>query len=110
MADTKNKQDSSNKIQINEIVTAFNKPTVESLSAQVSALINDLKALNDEFYLNNFSAYQIFNKYSNFTSRLKIPYYASAPATCEVGEIIEVGGKLKICSSSNVWTTVGTQT
>jgi hypothetical protein len=80
------------------------------LQKRIEQLEKDLKALNEEFYLNNFSNYQTFNKYSNFTSRLKVPYYASAPSTCEVGEIIEVSGKLRICSSANTWTIVGTQT
>jgi hypothetical protein len=72
-------------------------------------LQNQIDALREEFYANNFKTSQDFNKYSRFNSRLKVPSYAVAPTTCEVGEIIEVGGKLKICSASNTWTTVGTQ-
>ena len=79
------------------------------IQKRIDQLEKDLRALNDEVYANNFSNYQTFNKYSNFTSRLKVPKYASAPATCEVGEIIEVSGKLRICSSANTWTTVGLQ-
>jgi hypothetical protein len=79
------------------------------IKMDIEQLKKDLKALNDEFYLNNFTARQDFNKYSDFTTRLKVPHYASDPATCQVGEIIEVGGKLKICSASNTWSIVGTQ-
>ena len=76
------------------------------LQEQIDKLVKDVAALNDEFYKNNFSAHQEFNKSSNFTTRLKVPHYASLPATCEVGEIAESGGVLKICSSTNTWTSV----
>jgi hypothetical protein len=79
------------------------------LQKRIEQLERDLFKINQEVYTNNFSARQDFNKYSNFTTRLKVPYYAVAPATCEVGEIIEVGGKLRICSAANTWTIVGTQ-
>ena len=72
--------------------------------------IDDLKA---EFYRNNFSNSQDFPKYSRFNSRLKVPHYTANPTVGEVGEIIEVGGKLKICTTASttapVWTVVGTQ-
>jgi len=79
------------------------------IQKEIDQLKRDLRALNDEFYLNNFSARQDFNKYSSFSSGLKIPSYSSDPTTGQVGELIEVGGKLKICSSANVFTIVGTQ-
>lgn len=80
------------------------------LQKKIDQLEKDLKALNDEYYMNNFSASQDFNKYSRFNTRLKVPHYDSLPAVCEVGELAESGGKLKICSAANTWTTVGTQT
>lgn len=76
---------------------------------QIDDLKKEVQALKDEFYRNNFTANQTFNKYSNFTTRLKVPSYSSLPSTCEVGEIVESGGKLRICSASNTWTIVGTQ-
>lgn len=79
------------------------------LQKQVDDLKLQLKELSDVYYLNNFTASQDFNKFSRFNNRLKVPSYASAPATCEVGEIIEVSGKLRICSAANTWTIVGTQ-
>lgn len=82
---------------------------VDEIVKNIASLQDDLKALNDEYYRNNFTAHQDFNKSSTFTTRLKVPHYASDPATGQVGEIIEVGGKLKICSSTNVFTIVGTQ-
>jgi len=80
------------------------------LQAQIDQLRKDLEALNNEYYRNNFSALQEFNKASTFTTRLKVPRYATAPTTAEIGEIIEVGGKLYICSTANTFTVVGLQT
>ena len=79
------------------------------LLARITELEKNLFELNQEMYTNNWSASQDFNKYSRFNTRLKVPKYSSDPAIGEVGEIIEVGGKLKICSSTNVWTIVGVQ-
>ena len=81
-----------------------------SLQQRIEKLEKDLFDLNQEVYLNNFSASQDFNKKSNFNTTLKVPHYASDPTTCEVGEIIEVGGKLKICSATNTWSVCGLQT
>jgi hypothetical protein len=89
------------------------KPNTDQQN-KIDQFEKDLKALSDEYYANNFSASQDFNKYSRFNSRLKVPHYASDPVYGEVGEIIEVGGKLKICTTASptaaVYTVVGTQT
>lgn len=82
----------------------------KTLEQRVRELENSLSALSDEVYKNNFSAFQEFNKRSSFTGGLRIPSAQSLPLTCEQGEVIEVGGKLYICSSTNVWSLVGTQT
>jgi len=79
------------------------------MQMQIDQLRKDLEALNNEYYKNNFSAVQEFNKKSNFTTQLKVPSYVTAPTTAEVGEIIEVGGKLYICSTANTFSLVGTQ-
>jgi len=79
------------------------------MQMQIDQLRKDLEALNNEYYKNNFSAVQEFNKKSNFTTRLKVPSYVTAPTTAEVGEIIEVGGKLYICSTANIFSLVGAQ-
>lgn len=76
---------------------------------QIDQLKADLKALNDEVYRNNFSASQDFNKASSFTVKLKVPHYSTLPVIGEVGEIIEVSGKLYICSMPNSWSLVGLQ-
>ena len=77
----------------------------------------DLQRQIDELYeivsKNSFSASQDFTKYSRFITRLKVPHYASNPTIGDVGDIVEVGGKLKICTVASLtaptWTTVGTQ-
>lgn len=83
---------------------------MDTTQEQLDQLTKDLKVLNDEIYSNNFSSSQDFNKYSRFNTRLKVPHYDSLPPVCEVGEICESSGKLKVCSAQNVWVTVGNQT
>lgn len=80
------------------------------MNPEIEKLKQDLAALNEEVYRNNFSASKDENKYVRFNSRMKVPHYAAAPSVCEVGEIIEVSGELQICSATNTWTVVGTQT
>ena len=82
---------------------------MDTTQAQLDKLTEDLKALNDEVYANNFSSSQDFNKYSRFNTRLKVPHYDAIPTTCEIGEIIEVAGKLYVGSAINTFTIVGTQ-
>lgn len=84
------------------------------LQQQINQLKKDLQDLNDEFYLNNFTSSKDYNKYSRFNSRLKVPSSASNPTIGDVGDIVEVGGKLKICTVASLtaptWEVVGTQT
>lgn len=81
----------------------------DELQKTVLQLQRDLQALTDAFYQNNFTSNQDFPKYCNFLFRLKIPHYASLPATCQQGELAETGGKLYIASAANTWTVAGTQ-
>lgn len=83
------------------------------LQKQIDQLRRDLKDLTDEVYLNSFTSSKDYNKYSRFNSRLKIPHAATNPTVGDVGDIVEVGGKLKICtvasSTAPTWVIVGTQ-
>lgn len=84
---------------------------LQQMQEQISRLRSDLDTLSQSFYKNNFSSKQVFNKSSNFTTRLKIPSYTSLPVA-QVGEIAEVGGVMYICTiggDPSTWTVVGTQ-
>lgn len=78
----------------------------KDIQTQINILKANLEALTQEVYRNNFSGHQDFNKSSNFTTKLKVPHYDVAPTVGEVGEIIEIGGALYICSSANTFTLV----
>jgi len=80
----------------------------QALQEQINKLQSQINDLQAAFYKNNFSAYQSFNKASEFPTSIKIPVYTTLP-NCEVGQICAYGGKLMVCSASNVWTIAGTQ-
>ena len=84
-----------------------NQP-IQDLQDQVSKLRRDLDELSAQFFKNNFTSSQDFNKESRFNFRLKVPSYTTLPA-CQVGELIESDGILYICSATDTWTIVGTQ-
>ena len=87
------------------------KQQILDLQAQVQKLQSSLNDLSSQFYKNNFSSSQNFNKDAIFSSRLKIPHYSSAPSVSEVGDLIEVGGKLYIGTAvSGTFQLVGLQT
>lgn len=76
---------------------------------QLNQLQQDLTAFQAEFYRGNFTSNQEFSKSVKFNARMKVPHFASTPATGEVGEIIEVGGKYYGCATANNWVVLGTQ-
>jgi hypothetical protein len=80
----------------------------QQLQEQINKLQAELSDLKSAFFKNNFSAYQAFNKSSVFSTALTVPRYTTLP-TCEVGQICENSGKLLICSATDTWTVVGTQ-
>jgi hypothetical protein len=77
--------------------------------AQINQLKQELDMLKAEYYRNNFSTRQDFSKYSDFKSKLKVPVFTALPSTCEIGEIGSYSGKLYVCSATNTWAIVGTQ-
>lgn len=89
---------------------------MEELQQQINILRRQVEVLSSEFYKNNFSGSQIFIKACSFTNRLKVPHYSSAPAVGDVGDIIEVSGKLYICTTAGtvispaIFTLAGSQT
>lgn len=86
---------------------------IQELQNRIQRLEQSLFDLTSEVYTNNFSSSQDFNKYSRFNTRLKVPKYSSNPTVGDVGDLIEVSGKLKICTVASLtaptWTIVGTQ-
>jgi hypothetical protein len=85
-----------------------NDAKILELQTQIQRLKSELDTLSQNFYKNNFSSSQDFNKASRFNTSLKVPSYSTLP-TCEVGEVCESSGKLYICSATDTWTIVGTQ-
>lgn len=81
---------------------------IQQLQEQVARLQNDFNQLSSQVNKNNFTSHQDFTKSSTFYSTLKIPSFTTLP-TCEVGQICESGGKAYICSATNTWTIIGTQ-
>ena len=79
------------------------------LIQRINKLERDLMDLNQEYYRTNFSSQQDFPKYSNFTTRIKVPVHTTKPATCEIGELCSQGGNLYVCSAADTWTVAGTQ-
>lgn len=86
----------------------------DDLQKRIEKLELDLKDLNDEFYANNFTSSKDYNKYSRFNSRFKLPVVATDPTIGEVGDLVCVVTKVKICTVASLtaptWTIVGTQT
>ena len=83
---------------------------MQELQAQVQKLRTELDNLSQSFYKNNFSSSQSFTKDVTFQTRLRVPVYSSAPAICEVGDLIAIAGVLYICTVANTtFTVVGTQ-
>lgn len=77
--------------------------------SRIDALEKQIKLLRDQVNSKNFTGSQDFNKFSRFNTNLKVPHYTATPTACEVGEVCEVSGKLRICSAANTWSIVGTQ-
>lgn len=83
----------------------------QELQNQINALRAELEELRQGYYRNNFSQQQIFNKYSDFTDRIKMPVVSALSSTCEQGEVCVVSstGKIYVASAANTWTIAGTQ-
>lgn len=87
-----------------------NQQIITDLQDKINKLQTDINNLSSAFFKNNFSSSQIFNKDCIFNTRLKVPHYDSAPTVSEVGDIVEIGGKLWICTVANTtFELVGTQ-
>ena len=74
------------------------------MNPEIEQLKRDLQDLIDEVYRNNFTSHTDFNKYCNFTNRLKVPVVTSLPSNCEIGELVVYNAKLYFGSALNTWT------
>jgi len=90
----------------------MNPQQILDLQEQVAKIQSDLGDLKGQFYKNNFTSFQNFNKDVVFNGRLRVPVFSSAPSVAEIGDLIAVSGTLYICTSSSpvTFTVVGTQT
>lgn len=87
-----------------------NQQIIQELRDEITKLRSDLSNLSQSFFKNNFSSSQTFSKDVTFQTRLRVPVYTSAPAICEVGDLICIAGVLYICTVANTtFTVVGTQ-
>lgn len=86
-----------------------NKFLIQELIDKVNKLQSQVDNLSANFFKNNSISHQDFNKSCSFNTKLKVPSYSTLP-TCDVGEICESSGTLYVCSATDTWTVVGTQT
>jgi len=92
-----------------------NNLKLQELIDTVTKLRADLDSVSANFYKNNFSSSQSFNKDVAFNGRLKVPSHSSPPSVGEVGDLIEISGTLYICTTAGTvsspasFTVVGTQ-
>lgn len=82
---------------------------LKDMIAKLQSQVDDLSA---QFYKNNFSSSQTFNKAVSFTDRLRVPVFDSAPSVGDVGDIFALAnGDLYVCidASPVTFALVGTQ-
>lgn len=88
-------------------------PTNETqqLRELITKMQSQIDDLSGQFYKNNFSSSQTFNKAVSFTDRLRVPVFDSAPAVGEVGDIFALtDGDLYVCiNNTPTFALVGTQ-
>ena len=84
----------------------------QEIQDQIMSLQSQLNSLSEQFFKNNFSSHQDFNKACTFNTSIKMPVYTTLPS-CEPGQVCvySTGGtyKLMVATASNVWTIVGSQ-
>lgn len=85
---------------------------MQEMADQIQKLQNQLNDLSGQYFRNNFTSSQTFNKDVSFTNRLRVPVFNSAPTVGEIGDIVCVGTGLYICTSTSplTFTLVGSQT
>lgn len=87
------------------------KQEIAELREELGRLRADVQDLSGNFYKNNFTSSQVFNKDVAFNGRMRVPVHSGAPSVGEVGDLIVVSGVLYVCTSTGpvTFTPVGTQ-
>lgn len=75
----------------------------EELQLMIEKLQRQVNDLTEQINKNNFSAYQEFNKVSNFSNGLITPVATSLPAKGTYGELLTVNGKLYHCDNNGTF-------
>jgi len=83
---------------------------IAKLKQQISVLKQEIEELRQVSTKNNFSGLQVFDKAVQFNNKIKVLNKAANLAKCQTGELSVVAGKLYICSATDTWSLVGTQT
>lgn len=80
-----------------------------TLEEQLKVLSNEVYSLKDEFYKDRFTSKEIKTKEIIYKNILILEQKSATPSVCVVGSLCVVGGKLYVCSASNTWAVVGSQ-
>ena len=81
----------------------------ENQQKEIDDLKREVEELRQIMFKNNFSNLQVFTKDVQFLSKIKVFNKTANLSACQTGELSVVGGKLYICSATDTWTIVGTQ-
>jgi hypothetical protein len=101
---------------MNEEFIAQLENAIQDLRMQVEKLQSDVALLSELQNKNNFSTVTVLNKNLKLAknARIQLTNLTSDPTIGEVGDLVSVNGKLKICTVASttapIYTIVGTQT
>lgn len=94
----------------------YNDKQLQELEAQLVKMRGEIADLTGQFYKNNLSNTQVFNKDCVFNGRMKPPVFSTTPTVAEIGDLFSTtAGNLYICTTAStggsgaVFTLVGSQ-
>lgn len=83
------------------------KESFEKKSKEPQDTVQDINATLNDYNTKIRTSKQLELKGS---ATIKLPNLSSDPAKCQIGELAVISGTLKICTATDTWTVVGTQT
>lgn len=93
-----------------------NEQRIQEMEAKLIKMQAEIADLSGQFYKNNLSSTQVFNKDCVFNSRMRAPVFSTAPTVAEIGDVFSsAAGILYVCTTAStagagaVWTVIGTQ-